>query len=351
MRRMICDIIDHAERFEVADEAVNGLEALEFLQKKSYDGVVLDISMPKMDGLQLLAEIKKSRIPAKVMVVSSYTYEGAKTTLEALSLGALDFLQKPVGNSGEDQQLFKTNFLSTLEVVVDGEYPSFEDAENKRAENGGSSSRAEQPPHMKEHLRGSRTHSVVAIASSTGGPRALQSVIPYLPEDLDAPVLLVQHMPKGFTLTLAERLDRLSKVHVKEAEEGEEIQNGVVYVAMGGMHMKVQRAGGDRHVIRYSDEPPREGVKPSANYMYESLADCGFERIVCAVLTGMGADGMEGIKGLRKRKNISVIAQDKETSTVYGMPMNVMKAGLADLEAPLDQVAKEIVALLRQRNI
>lgn len=171
----------------------------------------------------------------------------------------------------------------------------------------------------------------------------MQSVIPLLPKELDAPVLLVQHMPKGFTRSLAERLDQLSNLCVKEAEEGEELRKGVVYLAMGGMHMTAKRMGGDRYVIHYTDEPPREGVKPSANYMYESLIDSGFDRIVCAVMTGMGADGTEGIRALRAAKNTYVIAQNKETSTVYGMPMHVTAAGLSDIEVGLDQIAQEIV--------
>lgn len=344
MRRVICDIISHDKRFEVADEASNGIEALDFLQRKSYDGVVMDISMPKMDGLQLLGEIRKRRIRAKIMVLSSYTYEGAKVTLDALMLGALDFMQKPNYGAGDDKELFRKKFMDRLEVVVEGEYPPFEDVKPEKVETGDSA----RPGAGRSSGRG--INGIVAIASSTGGPRALQSVIPYFPKDLGVPVLVVQHMPKGFTLSLAERLDRLSQVRVKEAEEGEELRKGVVYVAMGGMHMRVQQSGVDRHVIHYTDEPPREGVKPSANYMFESLTDCGFERVVCAVLTGMGADGTEGLKSLRKKKSIFVIAQNRETSTVYGMPMNVTRAGLADVEAPLEQIAKEIVLSISSKE-
>ena len=135
--------------------------------------------------------------------------------------------------------------------------------------------------------------NIVAIASSTGGPHALHSVIPELPSNLDAAVLLVQHMPKGFTKSLAERMDELSGLKVKEAEDGEELQKGTVYIAKGGVHMKVQHSGFGRYSIRYTDEPMRDGVKPNANYMYESLAGAEFGRVVCVVLTGMGADGTE----------------------------------------------------------
>ena len=182
----------------------------------------------------------------------------------------------------------------------------------------------------------------MAIASSTGGPKALQSVIPRLPAQLDAPVLLVQHMPKGFTASLAERLNDLSQVNVKEAQEGEELAVGTVYVAMGGMHMNVKNTGG-RYTIHYSDEPSREGVKPCANYMYESLADSRFDEVVCVVMTGMGSDGTEGIRNLEAKKKVHVIAQNQETCVVYGMPRSVVNAGLSDQVVALDQLAQEIV--------
>ena len=193
---------------------------------------------------------------------------------------------------------------------------------------------------LKEVKSGSK---IVAIASSTGGPRALQQVISRLPGNLDGAVLLVQHMPRGFTGSLAERLNELCEIYVKEAEDGEELRKGTVYIAKGGMHMKVQHSTTGRYYIRYSDEPVRDGVKPNANYMYESLMGCGFESVICAVLTGMGADGTEGISALQKKDSTYVIAQSEETCTVYGMPGSIVKAGLADTVLPLEQIAQEIV--------
>ncbi len=184
---------------------------------------------------------------------------------------------------------------------------------------------------------------IVAIASSTGGPHALHSVIPELPANLNAAVLLVQHMPKGFTKALAERLDELSGLNVKEAVDGEELQKGTVYIAKGGAHMKVQHSSMGRYMIRYTDEPMRDGVKPNANYMYESLSGAEFGQVVCVVLTGMGADGTEGISTLKKTDNTYVIAQNEETCTVYGMPGSVVKAGLSNAIHPLESIAKEIV--------
>lgn len=182
---------------------------------------------------------------------------------------------------------------------------------------------------------------IVAIATSTGGPKALQVLVPLLPPNLNAPVLIVQHMPEGFTKALADRLNMLSEVTVKEAEEGDVLENGHVFLARGGRHMNAVRTG-ERHRIHYTDEPPREGVKPCANYMYESLADCGYEEIVCAVLTGMGADGTAGIVNLKKKKRVTVFAQKEETCVVYGMPRSIVLAGLVEKGLSLEQIAQEI---------
>ena len=315
MRRVLCDIIDADIRFQVVDRAKDGLEAFDLLSRNSYDAVVLDVNMPRMNGLQLLQELRKYKIPARVMMASTDTMEGARTTLDALELGALDF-------------------------VANGRMPSFNE-EKKISEEKGTV--REMMKIINHHPVSVGGNKVVAIASSTGGPKSLQSVIPLLPADLDAPVLVVQHMPAGFTASLAERLDNLSQIHVKEAAEGEELKKGWVYIAMGGKHLHVVTSPAGRHTLHLSEEPYREGVRPCANYMYESLQDSRFDTVVCAVMTGMGADGTEGIGKLRTSRKTYVIAQDQETSIVFGMPKSIIAAGLADQVVPLDQIAQEII--------
>ena len=182
---------------------------------------------------------------------------------------------------------------------------------------------------------------IVAIASSTGGPKALQSVIPKLPANLNAPVVLVQHMPAGFTKSLAERLDVLSPLSVKEAEDGDLLEKGHVYIAPGGKHMKVARSG-NRTRIYFTMEPTREGVRPAANYMYESLIDTAYNEVCCVVLTGMGADGTAGIKNLIQKKKLHIIAQDEATCAVYGMPKSIVASSLVNEVLPLDKVADAI---------
>ncbi|MBR6329227.1 MAG: chemotaxis response regulator protein-glutamate methylesterase [Lachnospiraceae bacterium] len=356
MRRVACDIIALDSRFEVEDTARNGLEALELLKKKSYDAVILDVNMPRMNGLELLREMQNQRIRARVMMFSTQTAKDTRETIEALELGAVDFIQKPEGVLDTSSDEFKKHFLALLAVVARA-YGEPQAAWHDKPAGGMSSfeRKVATPPTStftaRRNISGPPTlrpielisgEKIVAIASSTGGPKALQQVIPKLPGNLNAPVLLVQHMPAGFTKSLAERLDTLSQVHVKEAEEGDKLEKGWVYIAAGGKHMKVSKSGGNYRIF-YTNEPTREGVRPCANYMYESLMDSGYAQICCAVLTGMGADGTEGIKNLDTKKKIHVIAQNEETCAVYGMPKAVAVSGLVNEVVPLDKVADAIV--------
>lgn len=338
MRTVLSDIINSDSRFQVVDKAKDGFEGLELLKKNTYDAVVLDINMPRMDGITMLKELQKNKIKAKVMMASTDTKEGAKVTMDCLDLGALDFVHKPDRASecrGED---FTRHFINTLAAVAESKAPvspktfSFEEARESRK-------MVELVGKSASKITGNR---IVAIASSTGGPRALQSVIPKLPKNLKTPVVLVQHMPEGFTASLAERLDSLSEVSVKEAAEGDVLQPGWVYISRGGKHMHIVKSGG-KSTIHYMDGPTREGVRPCANFMYESLMDSDYDEICCVVLTGMGADGTEGIKNLKSKKKVHVIGQEESTCTVYGMPKAVATAGLVDQVVKLDDVAREII--------
>ncbi len=340
MRRVLCDIINSDNRFQVVARATNGLEAFDLLSRNQYDAMVLDVNMPKMNGLQLLNELQKYKIPVRVMMASTDTREGAQTTLDALELGALDFVHKPDNALDCRGEAFKSQLLRTLEVVADSKLPVFDGNERKQATRKVTNRLVDIIQKAPIKVPGNK---IVAIASSTGGPKSLQAVIPRLPGNLDAPVLIVQHMPKGFTAPLADRLDSLSQLHVVEAQEGDELQKGWVYIAMGGRHMHVKSAAGGRYTIHYTDDSTREGVRPCANYMYESLTDSHFDNIVCVVMTGMGADGTEGIRNLEEKKKVHVIAQDQESSVVFGMPKSIIGANLSDQIVPLDQIAQEII--------
>lgn len=361
MRRVICDIINSDERFEVADTAADGLEGFKLIVDNKYDAVVLDVYMPRMTGLQMLEELQKAHVPAKVMMSSTTTAAGARETMTALELGAIDFIKKPENVADARHDEFRNRFLETLYVVAisvaprpkarpsvptvkDG--PTFSarfDVNFHTTAEKFSKDRSEAASAISLRSAASVVgRKIVAIASSTGGPRALQDVIPYLPANLNAPVVLVQHMPKGFTATLAERLNEVSKIKVSEAKEGDKLEKGHVYIAPGGKHLNVDKKR-DGYSIRLSDEPAREGVKPCANYMYESLQDSDFDEVVCVVMTGMGADGTAGIKNLEQKKQIHVIAQDEATCTVYGMPKAIAHTGLVNEVVPLEGIAEQII--------
>ncbi|MBQ7679204.1 MAG: chemotaxis response regulator protein-glutamate methylesterase [Butyrivibrio sp.] len=338
MRTILSDIINSDSRFHVEDTARDGVDALEKIKKNSYDAVVLDVNMPKMDGITLLKELQRNKIRCKVMMASTDTKDGAKVTMDALELGALDFVHKPDRAAECRAEEFSKHLISVLAAVCESSAPvstkAFSIDELKASRKV-----VELVGRHANKVTGNR---IVAIASSTGGPKALQAVIPKLPANLKAPVVLVQHMPQGFTASLAERLDSLSEIHVKEAAEGDVLQAGTVYIAMGGKHMHVITAGG-RHTIHYEDGPTREGVRPCANFMYESLMDSDYDTVVCVVMTGMGADGTEGVKNLKSKKKIHVIGQDQASCTVYGMPRAIALAGLVNQVVPLDDIAQEII--------
>ena len=333
MRRVLCDIIESTGEFKVEDKASDGLYALDYLEKKQYDAVVLDINMPRMNGLEFMRELKRRGIKAKILVSSTDTVEGAKITLDVLELGAVDFIHKPENQNEYKDKAFISRFVSLLEAVVN----SSPDAGTARPRSAAAGAGA-----ITQIPKGRPGRRLVALASSTGGPKALQRVIPKLSAKLDAPMLIVQHMPAGFTASLADRLNQMSEVTVTEAAEGDRLEKGHVYVAKGGMHLNVATQG-TQVKIHYTDEPPREGVKPCANYMYESLCTAPYDDICCVVMTGMGMDGTRGIGKLRREKKLYTIAQSQATCAVYGMPKNIVTNGYADKVADLDDIAREIM--------
>ena len=371
MRRLISDIINSDNRFCVKDLATNGLEALDLIVKNHvvYDAVVLDINMPKMNGLELLEQLQKHRIRINVIMVSTLAKEGAKETIIALERGAFDFVTKPENYLDAKEEHFKNRLLEVLSIAAKADMPSstaerssgIKRTETSVSERSSAGLRTtaktgtSQPvrmgvmtslktkfkPHKK--LIGSKEgkSKLVALACSTGGPKSLQSVIPKLPANLDAPVVLVQHMPKGFTNSLAMRLNEMSQVTVKEAADGDVLQKGWVYIAPGGKQMRVLKVGGT-YKIAVTDEPARDALKPCANIMYESLVCSNFDEITCVVMTGMGADGTMGIGTLGENINVHVIAQDEATSVVYGMPKAIAEANIVDQVLPLEKIADAI---------
>lgn len=334
MRMLVSDIIKSCNQFEVADMAVDGIEGLDLLIKNNgkYDVVLLDVNMPKMNGLEVLERIKRYKLKCKVIMVSTLVSEGAKETILALENGAIDFVLKPTSYGGAIMDEFKRKLISAITVAI---------GESEEHNNEVNNVHSEKSRSRHDNSAGSK--KIIAIACSTGGPKSLKEVIPLLPEKIDAPIVLVQHMPLGFTKSLSERLNELSNVTVTEAVHGDILEKGHVYIAPGGNQMRIISNGDGTHSIKITDEAPREGLKPCANIMYESLLETGYDEVVCVVLTGMGSDGTNGIEKLSREKNIYVISQDAKTSVVYGMPRAVTNAGLSDEVLPLQDIPQAII--------
>ncbi len=355
MRRVLFDIINSDGELQAEEYAMNGLEALEILRSgKTFDAMVLDINMPKMNGIELLRELRRDGIRINVLIVSTLAKEGAKETIQALELGAFDFVTKPDSLAEAKGDSFGNRLVSMLYAATGLSSGAEEKQERFKRESvsvqevSRAASQAVQrirrgdtSKHSKKPL-GSGARKLVALACSTGGPKALQYVIPFLPKNLDAPVLVVQHMPEGFTGSLSKRLDELSEIHVEEAVHGETIQKGSVYMARGGSQMRLIEKGKKEHNLSVTVEAARNGLKPCADIMYESLMKSSFDEIVCVVMTGMGMDGTKGILQLEQTNKIYVIAQDEATSTVYGMPKAIYEAGAVDQVVELRKIADAI---------
>lgn len=345
MRSVISDIIKKDNRFEVSDVAADGLFGLDLLIRNNgkYDIVLLDVNMPKMNGLEVLSRIERYKLTCKVIMVSTLVSEGAQETILALERGAVDFVLKPALMNGEKKNSFEQRLLASLEAVA-GFGDKTEELSKKQII--GKVVRDNRQVNDTKH----RKSKLVAIACSTGGPKTLKEIIPKMPKDLDAPVVLVQHMPAGFTKSLAERLNELSGIEVSEACDKEELQKGHVYIAPGGKQLRVVWDTSGGHKFKITNEAPREGLRPCANIMFESLAATEYDEIFCMILTGMGSDGRIGIEKLNRSKATYVIAQDAATSVVYGMPKAIVNAGLADEIVPLDRIFEVTIKNVGVRN-
>ena len=358
MRRVLSDIINLDQRFVVSKLATNGLEAFDLLTQRdeAFDAVILDINMPKMSGLELLERLERLKIKATIIIVSTVAKEGAKETIRALELGAFDFVTKPDSFFEVKSDNFKDKILnclaaatnlyqiSTNEIPVQPTKPIQTERVDRSVQR--------VVPRLaveKQRIQSLNSKKLVAIACSTGGPKALQQVIPKLTADIGCSVLVVQHMPEGFTASLANRLNEMSMIQVKESCDKDVLQDGIAYIAKGGSQMRHVSSKTGNPSLAVTVEAARNGLKPCADYMFESLMDSEYSEIICVVLTGMGGDGTYGIKQLKEKKNIYVIAQDEATSTVYGMPKVVTDAGLVNEIVPLEQVASAILKNLGVR--
>jgi two-component system chemotaxis response regulator CheB len=334
MRNALGKMLSSDPGIEVVGTARDGLEALDKIVALKPDLVTMDIEMPRMDGIEALRRIMAAH-PVPVIMVSSLTAEGAQATLEALDLGAVDFLPKNLSELSVNIVKIREVLLEKVKQIA------------RRRPTAPRSPRPAQPqaqpaPAARGDYRMGRRIAVVAIGTSTGGPKALQEVIPKLPKDFPVPVIVVQHMPPAFTGPFAERMNDLSQLSVKEAEEGEPLRNGVVLVAPGRGHLSVRRGRMGECAVTIDANRPDLIYRPSADVMMASVAEVYPGRALGVILTGMGNDGEKGVRAIKASGGRSV-AQNEETCVVYGMSRAVVDAGLADKVVPIMEVAGEIM--------
>lgn len=348
MRRLITQILEGSGEFTVAATARNGLDALDKIHALDPELVTMDVDMPELDGLQALGYIMSETPRPVVMLSAATTHSGHDATLRALELGAVDFVRKPSGPISLDLARVSERLLGALRAAAQANVRGVRMLAVNRLPVRGTPARpvpSIPTAAAKPVPAGVGATRIVAIASSTGGPRALAEVIPNLPRSLGAAVLVVQHMPAGFTKSLAQRLHAMSKLPVSEAEAGEPVLTDRVYLAPGGLHMAVTGAAGSA-TITLENSPPIWGVRPSADPLFRSVAERFATDVVAVVLTGMGRDGADGTRAIRGAGGRAVL-QDRATSTIFGMPNAALQIAGADRVAGLAEIAPAIVAMLQ----
>jgi two-component system chemotaxis response regulator CheB len=337
MRKALSMMLESDPQIKVIDTARNGIEGIEKVEKLKPDLVTMDIEMPQMDGLTALRKIMSSN-PLPVMMVSSLTTDGANATLNALDLGAVDFIPKQLSYVSLDIVKIKEQLIQKIKAIHARRRTLL--ARHAMARRRPAVATPTRPPQPIARSLMRKDVSIVAVGVSTGGPPALQQVIPKLPKGFPVGVLIVQHMPPNFTKSLADRLNGISHLHVKEAEHGEPIVAGAAYVAPGDKHMTIRKWGSQAEV-QLSDEPTNVLHKPSVDVMMNSVADVFGGRTLGVIMTGMGSDGVNGLRNI-KSKGGKVIAQNENSCVVYGMPRAAVEGGLADKVVALERIATEI---------
>ncbi|MCK5671981.1 MAG: chemotaxis response regulator protein-glutamate methylesterase [Spirochaetales bacterium] len=371
-RKIISDALEEISGVEVVGKAGNGKMALKRIKDLQPDIITLDIEMPEMNGIEVLEVIKREKIDVGVIVLSAFTVKGGEMTVKALQLGAFDFITKPdSGTVVENRDAIK----NTLSPIVSAwkqrckqkNLQLNRQANIQAAESGtvqrsipegspvtGNKSAVYTPDSMAD--LGAFIHKIpflkkpeiIVIGVSTGGPAALGVMLPKISANIGVPILIVQHMPPLFTQSLAKSLNAKCQINVKEAEEGENLVPGTAYIAPGGKQMKISAsASGKDHIIRVTNDPPENNCKPAVDYMFRSVVSFFPGKITAVVMTGMGSDGTVGMRLIKRHGGISIV-QDEKSCVVYGMPMEVVKAGAADLQVPLDMISDAIEKSVRR---
>ncbi len=335
-RRLVADELARDPELEVAGTAANGRIALAKMAQAKPDVIILDFEMPEMDGLATLGELRRSYPRLPVIMFSSLTERGAAATLDALAMGATDYFTKPSGTHSVDgslavirEQLIPE--IKALHAAASRDTRAIKKVVRSQAATPAGAAGGPAPRHAE----------VVAIGASTGGPNALAEVFSRLPKNLSVPVVVVQHMPPMFTRLMAERMSAQFGLAVKEGTSGAALQPGQVWIAPGDYHMIVVRNGPQARLLLHQD-PPQNSCRPAVDVLFRSVAQTFGTAALAIILTGMGQDGLRGCEAVREAGG-QVLAQDEATSVVWGMPGNVIRAGLADQVLPISHIAEEIL--------
>ncbi|MDR1636073.1 MAG: chemotaxis response regulator protein-glutamate methylesterase [Treponema sp.] len=361
MRNLIGKMVEAAPGLVIADKAMNGRFALDKIPRVNPDVIVLDLEMPEMNGIEFLKERKKLGIEIPVIILSSIAAKGAAVTMDALSLGASDFIQKPSGSISEDIHTVRDHLVELL-LSYGGQYRRTHG--KKLAAPGGvkapnpagaaiskgpvsissilglNSAPSTGPAKPPVQVRRPAKTEIVAIGISTGGPDALREVFSRLDADLKIPIVVVQHMPAGFTGEFAKSLDRICPLEVKEAEEGEPLVPGRIFIAPGNKHLEVARKG-IGVMAHLSDDPLVSGHRPSADVLFASVALTYTNRSLGVIMTGMGRDGAQQLGTIYKEGGMT-LGQDEASAVVYGMPRVAYEMGHVMEQVPLGKMARRI---------
>jgi two-component system chemotaxis response regulator CheB len=346
-RRRVSEILSADPNIQVIGTATNGREAIEQAQALKPDVITMDYEMPMMDGITAVRNIMQ-RCPTPVLMFSSLTHEGARVTLDALEAGAVDFLPKNFEDISRNPERVKQLLCEKIHTIARSNRRSLSPppvpaptatyaAQAKPTSRPATTTSAQVRPAVASAAPKRKSYRLVAIGTSTGGPVALQRVLTQLPANFPAPIVLIQHMPAAFTKAFAERLDKLCRISVKEAEEGDVLRPGLALLAPGGKQMMIDNRG----VVKILPGDERLNYKPCVDITFGSVAKSYADKVLAVVLTGMGADGREGAR-LLKQSGSQVWAQDEASCVIYGMPMAIIKANLADAIYPLDDIGRHL---------
>ncbi len=330
MRSILTRMLEKEKDIKVVETAANGEEAIDKIERVKPDVVTLDIEMPVMNGIEALTKIMATN-PVPVIVLSALTREGAEVTMEALNLGACDFMTKDISDGPLGMASKEAELIGKVKDVAKRKFSFLV----RRLE------LLKRPVLINRDKRSK--HAVLSIGASTGGPPALQHILTSFPQNFPVPIVIAQHMPKLFTQSFARRLNGLSQIEVKEAEDKEPLRPGLALIAPGDVHMGLKKNGKDITVDFVKDA--QYVYRPSVDHLMFSTAQIYDSSAIGVILTGMGNDGLVGLKEL-KRRNGFVIAQDEETCVVFGMPKAVINANIADVVLPIERISEEIIRVL-----